>query len=137
MDRFVVRKDVVERYLGSMPPPTRVEVFLSAQKEKHKKFNCQICTCIVKDPEECSYPGCSQLFCKKCISGWLQKSSMCPNWDHKYTSGQMNRILKEVLDETKFKCEVCGQTFLYPEAQSHMQSHAPVEQVGCPANCGK
>jgi hypothetical protein len=131
-----VRKDVVESYLGSMPPPTRVEVLLSAQDEMQKDFECLICTNIANDPEECSYPECDKLFCKKCISGWLQKSQICPNWDHKYTPKPINRLVKNALHDLRFKCEECGQTFLYTEAQPHMQSHAPVEQVGCPANCG-
>ena len=58
MERFVVRKDFVESYLESMPPPTRVEVLLSAQDEMYKDFECLICTNIANDPEECSYPEC-------------------------------------------------------------------------------
>lgn len=40
------------------------------QLERIKMFICSICTLIVLDPLECS--GCDNLFCRGCISVWLE-----------------------------------------------------------------
>ena len=32
-------------------------------------FNCIICTCVARNPKECT--GCGNLYCTSCIDSWL------------------------------------------------------------------
>lgn len=60
-------------------------------------FQCNICTQLVYDPEEC--PKCDHMFCKKCIQDWFAKGkNECPLCKEVITPQPLNRILRKFLD---------------------------------------
>lgn len=73
--------------------------------EIHEEFYCSICSMVLEEPLQ---SPCEHLFCRKCITGWLETYKNCP-----VDRGSMNfydlkpaaRFVRSMLNGFNIKCE--------------------------------
>ena len=66
-EKIVNDKNYLKEYIGSATDPTG---------NTPEDFDCQICTELVYDPQECG--TCDKIFCKICIEAWAAGNKTCP-----------------------------------------------------------
>ena len=83
-------------------------------------INCPICLDILTEPQMCM--NCQNVYCKKCIDNWLQKSSTCPN---RCQSTKFDKSLStiEMLSKLKFICDKCDSIISYDDMKNHSLSN--------------
>lgn len=73
-------------------------------------FDCLICLEVIRDPMECG--TCGKLFCKLCISDWINKNSgtKCPNRCTGDITPIKSAALKKMYNNLDIKCSnpKCG-----------------------------
>ena len=83
-------------------------------------LTCSICSEIFIEPTMCM--NCQNVYCKKCIESWLQKSSTCPN---RCQSTKFDKSLStiEMLSKLKFICDKCDSIISYDDMKNHSLSN--------------
>lgn len=102
---------------------------------------CSICQSPFKDP--CSTPCCRALFCRECITQWIQThSAYCPLCRAPLSTNVLTepiRMVYNMLDRLRVKCILCGQTELQRgNFDDHVKKWCPKVAVTCSAadiNC--
>ena len=75
---------------------------------------------------------CNKLNCKPCIQDWTKKANTCPNCRREFTpAGQPNRFVVNMLNEFKFACTKCPETYKYSDHKKHIQECSNM-QLRCP-----
>jgi len=79
-------------------------------------FTCMICTFVLHEPISCKM--CEKMFCGGCIQQCAKRLGQlnCPNCCKKFDGEKINRELRNLLEETEYKCANCFEQFKYTEA---------------------
>ena len=84
-------------------------------------LQCSICLDLVMSPVECSH--CLNLYCKECITNWLEKSSECPK-KHKFEKKEaLDDWIQPALNKIFIKCpyDGCGLNYAYSTWANHIK----------------
>lgn len=73
---------------------------------------CLICTFTVCDPMKCRRTECEELFCKTCISQWLEQHLCCPNCKQETGFEPIGRKIRSLMCAQTVRCR-CGQAMTY------------------------
>ena len=104
-------------------------------------FVCQICSLIVRDPQECQ--NCNSLFCQDCLELWSQQHEYRPkkcqgvDGTGKMRVAKVNRYVLTDLQDLKFKCKMqdCGYKGKYLNMLEHMGT-CQFQVNPCTKECG-
>ena len=68
-------------------------------------YHCLICSYLILEPSMCT--KCDTIYCKSCITKWLNNNDACPNGCSKTEDllSDINKYAKKMLDELKLKCK--------------------------------
>ena len=79
-------------------------------------INCPRCSKILIEPQMCI--NYQNVYCRKCIEEWSKNNNKCPN---RCDNPNYKRSLEKAktLSKLKFKCQKCGNQFLYDEIKKH------------------
>ena len=80
---------------------------------------------------------CDTLFCKECIGTLQRHDTKCPNCRKHFEQNFLNRLLKVLLEESKFACTICKGHFSYENRKTHAEKECSAFCLDCPAKCGK
>ena len=63
--------------------------------------------------------NCQNVYCRKCIEEWSKNNNKCPN---RCDNPNYKRCLEKAktLSKLKFKCQKCGNQFLYDDIKKHV-----------------
>ena len=98
-------------------------------------YLCVICHCVSWIPMECI--DCDQVACYNCIIQWNQRSPNCPTCRNQSGYKNLNRHLKNTIEELNFKCSIrnCSTTFKYADAFQHIKL-CQIPTSNCLSECG-
>ncbi|EAS02296.2 PX-domain protein (macronuclear) [Tetrahymena thermophila SB210] len=82
--------------------PTQLFYDSSEAKQLSKQYQCDICTDILWEPDECSV--CKKNYCRKCIRSCIQVCENCPNCSQIFKSSKTHPIVYSTLCSSRFKC---------------------------------
>jgi hypothetical protein len=86
-------------------------------RQQAKECECPICLMLVKSPQvACS--ECDQLFCESCIA-LNPERRRCPCCRKSCKFLELTRTTKNMLEETRYRCDFCPETFSYAEQAKH------------------
>eukprot|EP00347_Sterkiella_histriomuscorum_P011602 403371825 len=88
-------------------------------KEFTRFLQCQICFKVARDAKECDY--CNQLFCKRCIENWLILNKNCPMCHRDIRIRGASRVVKEIIQSFRMKCQYCQKVYRLAEIEQHEQ----------------
>ena len=111
------------------------EAFVYMNKESiDPELICNICQKPFNDP---CCTSCDQIFCRKCITHWMQRrNGSCPHCRQTVLIDALrpiSRSLQSRLDRLHVMCIVCGQTKLERgNLDEHIQQVCPRTIISCP-----
>ena len=73
---------------------------------------CLICTFAVYDPIKCKRSECEELFCKACITKWLESNICCPNCKQESGFEPIGRKIRSLLNSRQVVCK-CKKVMTY------------------------
>lgn len=98
------------------------------------EFICIFCRLPFVDPVE---TPCDKTFCRQCITSWIERgNSSCPLCRQYLSVDKLTRsprIIRNILDQLKVKCSICGQINLErSHFDDHIQRICPQMILSCP-----
>ncbi|CAG0895992.1 unnamed protein product [Cyprideis torosa] len=102
------------------------------------EFCCCICTEVLNDPVEIS--SCDHLYCRSCITTWLQTKPSCPQCQRDATESSLkeaNRYLRSYIGNLHVYCpeKDCNKIMAISELEHHLESCGKRE--GTTAKCDR
>ena len=105
------------------------------------RFNCNICTKVLRDPHLTFC--CGQHFCEFCLNHWFKKQkTTCPHCRHENFNHVLNKALKREIDDLEIRCTKQGLGCQWVGELNCLQTHLDSEQgcrcveVQCSKKCG-
>jgi hypothetical protein len=92
-------------------------------------FTCPIHYGILIEPCECV--SCKNNFCKKCINDCIKKKDKCPLCSTSPFEYKENISLKRILNDIKFICQNCGQSFKNEDEYNSHSEICIIEKYVC------
>ena len=80
---------------------------------------CPICNKLYKEPLMCS--GCQKVYCKKCLTEYLDKNK-CPN-NCQNCNYAKSIIKNEMLSKIVYKCKNCSKEVKQNDINAHLESN--------------
>jgi uncharacterized Zn-finger protein len=74
---------------------------------------------VARDSKECDY--CNKLFCKRCIENWLILNKNCPECHKDIRIRGASRVVKEIINSFRIKCQYCSKVYRLSEIETHEQ----------------
>ena len=87
-------------------------------------LQCPICLDLVMEPVECL--NCTKLFCKECITNWLNHSRQCPNKHSFIKKAKLDDWVNDILKKIFIKCPYngCNSSYAYTTWINHTKKCA-------------
>ena len=105
------------------------------------KFNCNICTKVLRDPH--LTVCCGQHFCESCLDYWFKKQkTTCPHCRHENFNHVLNKALKREMDDLETRCTKQSLGCQWVGELSSLQTHLDSDkgcgyvEVQCSNKCG-
>ncbi len=120
LSEFTVDQHHVQAVLEQLEPEPSIAKLTynlaaeqSVQQPLSSDLRCVICFDVVLRPKVCS--DCDRLYCGACIEKWTAQNKTCPHCKNRFRAGKMNLVVKNILDETEFRCDIadCNAVFTY------------------------
>ena len=105
-------------------------------REVVDKFICPICRYVMINMVCCSQ--CEVLACKACINEWKSRSNgQCPHCRNKHEEIRIINMVKNMLNDTRFKCKKCSSIFTYEGRYRHWREcfKLNIQLDSCPFGC--
>ncbi|CAG0905418.1 unnamed protein product, partial [Cyprideis torosa] len=102
-----------------------------------KEFTCSICTEVLYDPVETTV--CDHVYCRECLTDWLQRSSTCPECRTPATTASLktaHRLLRNFLGSLKVYCPhaYCNDVTTVEELEEHTNKCSS-SKIRCEKGC--
>ena len=114
---------------------------LTFTKPVPDRFNCNICTKVLRDPH--LTVCCGQHFCESCLDHWFKKQkTTCPHCRHENFNHVLNKSLKREIDDLEIRCTKQGLGCQWVGELSSLQTHLDSDkgcgyvEVQCSNKCG-
>jgi hypothetical protein len=110
------------------------ESYLVGEVKNFKDIiKCSICLTFPLKHTTCRY--CKSIFCKYCISQWLEENSTCPSCRDFFVESELDRYTSALINKFKLKCinteSGCNEEIFLEKYEDHYITHCKYTVYTC------